>query len=75
MVEAVSPLADPGNPNGRWWYKPTGPQIDWAAKALYEDREAYIAERKKRGEKDPSIPPYLRFGIERQERAPKPGQR
>lgn len=64
MSEATSPLANPKNPKGKWWYKPTGPFVDYAEKARVEAREAH----EKSLDKDEHVPPWMMFGVTRVER-------
>ena len=68
MSEATNVLGDAKNPNGQWWYKPTGPFVDYAEKARVEAREAH---EKSLGENE-HLPSWMWFGVTRVER-PKRG--
>lgn len=63
--EAMSPDADPDNPDGKYRYEATGPVRDFAVDAVERAEKIKAAEYKKL---DMEIPGSLRFGVKRVDR-------
>lgn len=53
MSEATSPLANPSDPDHKWFYEGRGPVFDYAEQAIERRREAY---KKKHLEKGAPMP-------------------
>ena len=64
-VEAMSPDADPDNPDGTYMYEATGPVRDYVAATIEQAEKAKAAEYKQLGLE---MPGSLRFGVRRVER-------